>query len=273
MSPARCPRLTLCQKSLSGLMGKVFMLSFLMISALPVRADLWAHLDSQGAIHFAAEPLGARGQMRFPGASLERLARFKDATARLKEVNQRLPLPPGFAALEQSSRYHAVQEHLHAAAREHALDYRLLKAVAAAESSFNPAAVSRRGAVGLMQLMPATARQYGVAPERLADPRANIDAGARHLKYLMQRFQGRLALAVAAYNAGEGAVRRAGNQVPGYPETQGYVQTVMQLYGGFRPHPASAARPLFNAAARPAPPTRLRVTLPPAFSSPVLPHE
>jgi hypothetical protein len=88
--------------------------------------------------------------------------------------------------------------------------------------------------------------------EKLTDPRINIDAGARHLAYLLKRFKGELTLAVAAYNAGEGAVQRAGNRVPDFRETQGYVKTVLGLYGVFKPVPQAVA-----AAAAPAGAARL----------------
>jgi soluble lytic murein transglycosylase-like protein len=93
-----------------------------------------------------------------------------------------------------------------------------------------------------MQVMPATAQRYGVAADakasigkKLADPRINIKTGARYLHYLLGLFPGRLELALAAYNAGEGAVQRAGNRIPNYPETQNYVKTVMQLYTMLKP--------------------------------------
>lgn len=231
--------------------------------SVQARADLWMHVDAAGAIYFSAEPLGTPGQFLVKGASMERLAQIKDATTRLKEINRHAPLPQGMARLETSPRYHAVQPHLRDAARKYALDYGLLKAVAAAESSFNPGAVSHAGAVGLMQLMPATARQYGVQADGLADPRTNIEAGARHLNYLLQKFEGRPALAIAAYNAGEGAVRRAGNRVPDYRETQGYVQKVMHLYGAFRPQAPGQVSPAIAAAELGAP-SWLRVALPAA---------
>jgi soluble lytic murein transglycosylase-like protein len=102
--------------------------------------------------------------------------------------------------------------------------------------------VSPKGAVGLMQIMPATAERYGVTADKktpvekkLTDPRTNIKTGTRYLRYLLDLFPGRLELALAAYNAGEGAVQRAGNQIPNYRETQNYVKTVMQLYAMLRP--------------------------------------
>ena len=102
------------------------------------RADLWMHVDAAGAIYFSAEPLGTPGQFLVKGASMERLAQIKDATTRLKEINRHAPLPQGMARLETSPRYHAVQPHLRDAARKYALDYGLLKAVAAAESAASP---------------------------------------------------------------------------------------------------------------------------------------
>ena len=105
---------------------------------------------------------------------------------------------------------------------------RLVTAVIRAESGFNPRAVSRKGAQGLMQLMPATASTLGV--RNSFDPRENIHGGVRHLRGLIDRFPGNLPLAIAAYNAGEKAVITYGG-IPPYPETQDYVGKVMRLYG------------------------------------------
>lgn len=115
------------------------------------------------------------------------------------------------------------------AAAKHQIDPKLLHAVIQAESAYNPIAVSTAGAVGLMQLMPDTARRYGVVDRR--DAEQNIDGGTRYLKDLMGMFNSNLRLAVAGYNAGEGAVMKYNNTVPPYPETQNYVQQVMRLYG------------------------------------------
>lgn len=115
-----------------------------------------------------------------------------------------------------------------AAAREAGVEANLLHAVIAVESGYEPTAVSARGAVGLMQLMPDTARRFGIADRR--DPRQNLRAGARYLAELLQRFHGNLELTLAAYNAGERAVERAGQAVPNYPETRQYVPAVMRHY-------------------------------------------
>ncbi len=122
------------------------------------------------------------------------------------------------------------------AARAHGQDVSLLRAIIHVESGFNPSAVSPKGAIGLMQLMPATARRVGVDTQRRAlfDPATNINAGARYLRMLMDMFSGRLELAIAAYNAGESAVLRYRRQIPPYPETQDYVKKVLAQYSQYK---------------------------------------
>lgn len=109
-------------------------------------------------------------------------------------------------------------------AEAHRVDARLVHAVVAVESAYRPDAVSPKGAMGLMQLMPATARQYAVRDPY--DPRANLEAGIRHLRGLLDRYE--LPLALAAYNAGEGAVARHGG-IPPFRETEAYVDRVLRL--------------------------------------------
>lgn len=114
------------------------------------------------------------------------------------------------------------------AAYKHGLDPALLHAVIRAESSYNPGAVSHKGAMGLMQLMPGTAARYGV--RNPYDPEENIFGGARYLRDLMGMFRSDIRLAVAAYNAGEHNVMKYGYQVPPFPETQDYVSKVLGFY-------------------------------------------
>jgi soluble lytic murein transglycosylase-like protein len=115
-----------------------------------------------------------------------------------------------------------------AAANKYSLDPALLHAVIRAESAYNPAAVSPKGAVGLMQLMPETAARFGVRDRY--NPRENIEAGARYLSELINMFQSDVRLAVAAYNAGENNVIKYGNKIPPFQETQAYVARVLGYY-------------------------------------------
>jgi soluble lytic murein transglycosylase-like protein len=123
-----------------------------------------------------------------------------------------------------------------AAAARYGVPPRLVEALIRVESAFNPTAVSRKGARGLMQLMPTTAFMLGVQDS--FNPRQNIDGGVRHLRSLMDRYPDDLTLVLAAYNAGEGAVRTY-NGVPPFPETRRYVERVLGLYGEASP-PAQA---------------------------------
>jgi soluble lytic murein transglycosylase-like protein len=115
------------------------------------------------------------------------------------------------------------------AAARHNVDPNLVRAVVKVESNFNPNAVSRKGAMGLMQLMPSTARQLRV--KNPFDPEQNVDAGVRHLKQLLESYGGDIKLTLAAYNAGAGAVARSSG-VPHYAETQNYVRRITNLYYG-----------------------------------------
>ena len=123
-----------------------------------------------------------------------------------------------------------VEKIVREAADRHSVDPALVRAVIETESNWNPRAYSRKGAGGLMQLIPTTAQRYGA--NDVFNPQQNIDAGVKHLKRLLERYSGNLDLALAAYNAGEGAVDRA-HGIPAYRETQNYVQKVQNAY--FRP--------------------------------------
>lgn len=133
--------------------------------------------------------------------------------------------------------YDAAKPVLEEAAKAQAVDPALVIAVAAAESAFNSDAVSRKGALGLMQLMPATAQRYGVQAgnaqavrQAVMEPKLNAQIGTRYLADLLRMFDGDKELALAAYNAGEGAVIKHGRRIPPYPETQQYVERVMRYY-------------------------------------------
>lgn len=178
-----------------------------------------------------------------PLAALENTRQGPSSGPRLP-VQKRLPEPSPFRLEIQRSEYRVVSGappptvksgaarglspmiERHAAAR--GLDPALVHAVIKAESAYRSEAVSPKGAVGLMQVMPATGRRFGV--NDLAQPESNLRAGTTYLRHLLDRFDD-VSLALAAYNAGEGAVRRFGNAIPPYPETRGYVQEVLRSYG------------------------------------------
>lgn len=119
--------------------------------------------------------------------------------------------------------------YIRSAADRHGLDEKLIHSIIEAESNYNPSAVSSKGAVGLMQLIPETASRYGVAD--IFDPEQNIDAGVRYLKDLFSLYQSDLRSVLAAYNAGPEAVKKH-NGIPPYPETERYVRKVLRLYNG-----------------------------------------
>ena len=215
--------------------------------AAPARAEIWGYVDAHGVAHFAAEKLDERYELFFRGGES-----FDTAAGMQTPRAVRVPTRSSsklLAYFDISPSYKQVKHHLREASREHGVDMELLQALIATESGFDPAAVSPKGAVGLMQIMPATAERYGVSADlkapvaaKLTDPRTNIRTGTRYLRDLIRRFPGQLDLALAAYNAGEGAVQRAGNRIPNYRETQNYVKTVMQLYAMLKP-PAMGAAP------------------------------
>jgi soluble lytic murein transglycosylase-like protein len=143
------------------------------------------------------------------------------------------PVVPGTARQEKVSP-EAVDKAIDAAAQRHGVDPNLVRAVVKVESNFDPHAVSRKGAMGLMQLMPSTAKSLNVG--NAFDPNQNVDGGVRHLKSLLQDYNGNLELSLAAYNAGSGRVNRS-RGIPPIPETRDYVKKITELYWGtaFKP--------------------------------------
>lgn len=223
----------------------------LLATGAVAHADLWVYMDEGGAMHFASERIDARYQLFFKDAPTDEeeaptasgLAGGSGSAGAAGAVSG---LPSGargwLTYLDISPHYKSVRHHVRAAAEQYGVEYELLKAMIATESGFDARAVSPKGAVGLMQIMPTTAGRFGVAADRqrtveqkLTDPAVNVPTGARYLRYLLDLFPGRMDLALAAYNAGEGAVQRHGHQIPPFKETQNYVRTVLALYAQLKP--------------------------------------
>lgn len=233
--------------------------------ATPARADVWGFVDIQGVAHFAAEQLDDRYTLFFRNAESFDTS-LDPPLPQPAESAQVLPETPPPARLlaffDNSPTFKQIRPYLLSASSNQDIDFELLQALIATESGFDVAAVSPKGAIGLMQIMPDTARRYGVDTDRhsviekkLADPRINIRTGTRYLRDLLNMFPGQLELALAAYNAGEGAVMRAGNQIPDFKETQNYVRNVMALYAGLKPPAtptAASQRGYPNSRVRPA---------------------
>src|SRR5580698_6818594 len=172
-------------------------------------AKIYTYLDAQGQRHYTDVPDNNRYRLLVLSP--------QERTASGDRYDSQL--------LAKATQYDSIIEH---AAVSAALEPNLLRAVIVVESGFNSRAVSKRGAVGLMQLMPATASRFGVSNPY--DPKENVHAGARYLKFLMDRFGQNVRLALAAYNAGEDAVDRNGGQIPPFTETMAYVPKVLKVY-------------------------------------------
>ena len=184
----------------------------------PALADIYMFKDEKGVVHFTNIP---NGDKRY------RMVRKEESTsdyARAAGMPQYVL--PTAALIRQYSPI------IETAAKSHGVEIALVHAVITAESGYNPRAVSRAGAQGIMQLMPDTARRFGV--QNSFDPAQNIQGGVKYLSELLAMFNGNKELAVAAYNAGENAVIRAGNRIPAYPETVHYVPKVLGLYKKFQ---------------------------------------
>jgi soluble lytic murein transglycosylase-like protein len=181
----------------------------LTVSSAWANAKIYTYLDAQGQRHYTDVPDNNRYRLLVLSP--------QDRTASGDRYD--------FQLLAKATQYDSIIEH---AAVSAALEPNLLRAVIVVESGFNSRAVSKRGAVGLMQLMPATASRYGVFNRY--DARQNVHGGARYLKFLIDRFGQDIRLALAAYNAGEEAVDRNGGQIPPFSETMAYVPRVLKIY-------------------------------------------
>jgi soluble lytic murein transglycosylase-like protein len=214
-----------------------------LVFAGPARADLWGYVDETGKAHFATERVDERYQLFYKGPT------NLDAPLPASAPAPAASPMEGVAAiiLQRVTRHPNVQRFaslIEAEAKRNGLDPALVRAVVAVESAYEPAAVSSKGAIGLMQVIPATAERYGLAAtprrsveQQLMDPAVNVRIGTRYLSDLIERFGQDLRLALAAYNAGEGAVERYDRSIPPFPETQQYVGLVEQFRALYAPPP------------------------------------
>ena len=177
-----------------------------------VLADIYKFTDTNGRVYYTDEP-----RNKF----YTRIIKTKPLSVSLKSDFTKVQHYTGI----NKKRFTDLIEQT---AYKHQVDAKLVHAVIQTESAYNSTAQSPKGAVGLMQLMPDTARRFGVSDRN--DPDQNVDGGTRYLKHLINLFSPNIDLAVAAYNAGENAVIRYNNSIPPYPETQNYVKQVLALY-------------------------------------------
>jgi Transglycosylase SLT domain len=208
-----------------------------MMKAMTSKSQKLASCLMLGSLAFCAAPASAQitkvtddsGRRFFINASPQP-SRLAEAT---KRTNIYLPSEVSLTGRSRPGMdvdRDGVEKLVREAAERHRMDPALVRAVIETESNWNPKAFSHKGAGGLMQLIPTTAQRYGAYD--VFDPQQNIDAGVKYLRTLLERYNGNLDLALAAYNAGEGAVDRA-HGVPGFRETREYVQKVQNAY--FRP--------------------------------------
>ena len=192
-------------------LGGLAIAASVLVGAAPVQAQLVRIVDEDGIVHYTNEPCQPQYRRLAPEAC-------PDARPASQAEVATAPAPAA----------HPLAREIERTAARHGVDPRLVEAVVRVESAGDPGAVSPKGAQGLMQLMPARAAALGVRDA--FDPAANLDGGVRHLRDLLARYDGNLPLALAAYNAGEAAVRAHGG-IPPFPETRAYVRKVLALYG------------------------------------------
>lgn len=205
---------------------------FLLTIALPTVAGaaMYAYVDGHGVKHYTNVPGDSRcrmivrpqQRMRAPEQQLLRTIARRSNKAVIRSSGVRSTDAKLSANLSQQ---------IHKVADTHGVDPLLVKAVIKAESNFDPNAVSPKGAQGLMQLMPGTARDLNVSDP--FDPQQNIDGGTRYLRFLLNNYEDDVELSLAAYNAGPGRVARGG-VIPGIPETRAYVAKVMATYSSYK---------------------------------------
>lgn len=181
---------------------------FVFSATVCVQADIYMYIDADGVMHFTNAPTESD----------------RDYRVYIRE-----------RASYRSSRFYSPDKYdelISVASKQYGVDSRLVKAIIKAESDFNPKAVSKKGAMGLMQIMPQNFQRLDI--EDPFNPRENIMGGTRYFRYLYDRFDGKLALSLAAYNAGPTAVENYNKTIPPYRETEQYVQRVLTYYRNYK---------------------------------------
>ncbi len=190
-------RMTYCRTA-------IWVAVLIVFSALPGAADIYKYIDSNGVLHFTNAPTTAGYRLY---------------------IKERPKIPVHQRRAKQFDPL------ISAAARKHGISFPLLKAMIKVESDYNPRAVSKKGAMGLMQIMPETSRALNISD--VFDPMENIMGGTLYIKQLIERFEGQLPLALAAYNAGPAVVDQY-RRIPPFPETEAYVKKVMDYFYAYR---------------------------------------
>jgi soluble lytic murein transglycosylase-like protein len=194
--------------------------AFLASLSVNAQADIYQFVDDSGVVHFTNVPSGqvkkttkvhVEARSAMPSSAAARPAPTSTSRQRSEDI------PGSYVNI------------INSACERHGVDPSLVHAIVKVESDFNPFAISRKGAMGLMQLMPQTASTMNVRDT--FSPHENIEGGVKYLRYLLDRYEGNLSLSLAAYNSGETSVKKWGT-VPPYKETQDYVKKIMQIYNG-----------------------------------------
>lgn len=198
--------------------GALTVAALLFIFFQPASADIYQYTDENGVIHFSNVGVGNAKKVKIK------------PEPRRGQAPEPAPQPPARTTPISSSNLSSVYlDIISSACDRHGVDPALVHAIVKVESDYNPYALSRKGAMGLMQLMPQTAVEMNV--RNTFNPLENINGGVKYLRYLLDRYEGNLSLALAAYNSGETAVKRWGT-VPPIRETQDYVKRILGIYNG-----------------------------------------
>jgi len=192
---------------LNPILGVLAAMMVVLLSSAPIRADIYMYVDRDGVVHFTNAPTASENDYR--------------VYVKEKKVYSSQIYSP-----------QSLEDYIRQASDLYGIAFPLLKAIIKAESDFNPRAVSKKGAMGLMQIMPENIKAMNISNP--FDPLENILGGARYFREMLDRFEGHLSLSLAAYNAGPTAVERYNNQIPPYKETENYIERVLKFYSSYQ---------------------------------------